>query len=169
MTQESKRLSWDQVWMATAIVVAQRSDCTRAQVGAVIVDRTQRVLATVYNGPPAGFAGHCSTGACPRGVNGAGPLAPNDYGNCISVHAELNALLYSDRSDRRGGSIYITRSPCFDCAKSIANSGLVRAVYNLTDLDLHNNPETVVEFLSMAGLTVVAADRRAPLAPPQLV
>lgn len=51
---------------------------------------------------------------------------------CPSLHAEANALSVCDRSQREGGTIYITSYPCYDCAKLIANSGLHRVVYRMT-------------------------------------
>lgn len=51
------------------------------------------------------------------------------YDNCISFHAEVNALLYSDRSRHEGGTIYITRRPCNWCTKLLCASGLALAVW----------------------------------------
>lgn len=48
---------------------------------------------------------------------------------CVSLHAEANALVVCDRTQRELGTIYTTSIPCYDCAKLIANSGLARVVY----------------------------------------
>jgi dCMP deaminase len=121
--------------MNVAQVIAQRSQCSRKQVGAVVVTIDERVAATGYNGPPAGWStpgGDCSEW-CPRarGNNDTG----HDYTNCVSVHAEMNALLYSSRRDVAGGTLYVTTRPCLDCAKAIANSGVVRVVWPWGDTD----------------------------------
>lgn len=51
------------------------------------------------------------------------------YDNCISFHAEVNALLYSDRSRHEGGTIYVTRQPCDWCFKLLRASGLSEAIW----------------------------------------
>lgn len=55
--------------------------------------------------------------------------AYSDYDNCIACHAEVNALLYSDRAKVEGGTLYITDEPCTACRKVIANSGVRRVVW----------------------------------------
>lgn len=132
--------------MNVARVVAKRSSCVRAQVGAVIVDPRNRIVATGYNGPPATLASekHLGTPAvcefdCPRAFG----AQVSSYDNCIAIHAEANALLFCDRRDSEGGTIYTTHVPCGDCIKLVANSGLVRIVTlddqrpNRTFADLH--------------------------------
>lgn len=51
------------------------------------------------------------------------------YENCISNHAEVNALLHADRSKVEGGTLYVTDEPCIGCCKVIANSGIEWIVY----------------------------------------
>lgn len=52
-------------------------------------------------------------------------MAPGScYANCVAIHAELNALLYCDRSDLPGSTLYITRSPCYGCLKAICAAGV---------------------------------------------
>lgn len=52
-----------------------------------------------------------------------------DYGaTCISVHAEANALMFCSRTQREGGTLYVTGISCLDCAKLVSNSGIVRVV-----------------------------------------
>lgn len=107
--------------------VATRADCRRRQVGAVIVDANNRILSTGYNGAPAGHAG-CLAGHCPRGLMGYEEIsALSAYDNCISIHAEANALLYA-RTSLVGARIYITCEPCKDCAKLIAGSGIIQTI-----------------------------------------
>lgn len=126
------RPSWDQYFLDIAQVVSTRADCRRRQHGAVIVTR-KRIVATGYNGAPAGKEG-CLAGACPRGLltyEQLASLASYDEGpgRCISVHAEQNALLYSSWADVEGGTMYITGEPCATCRRLIGGSGLVRAVW----------------------------------------
>lgn len=124
-----KRPDWFSYFLAIAAVVATRSDCRRAQVGAVITDVKNRIISTGYVGVAPGERG-CLAGACPRGELSFEECAPGtSYENCISHHAEVNALLYSDRSRHEGGTIYVTREPCNWCGKLIGASGLRMAVY----------------------------------------
>jgi dCMP deaminase len=130
------------------------STCSRRQYMALILGKDGRVVATGYNGAPPGMT-HCVDGGCPRALEQAeGTGHGTGYDNCIAVHAEQNALLYSDRTARAGGTIYVNGPPCFGCAKEIANSGLRRIVYkadhNYTDIG------RVTEFLQQAGIKVVA-------------
>jgi deoxycytidylate deaminase len=116
--------------MATAREVARRSPCVRTQAGAVVVTAENRVVATGYNGFPAGRATNPSNCDSPFGCSRAldGPEEPHTYLDCIAVHAEANALLFCDRDARLGGTIYVTTNVCWECAKLIANSGLSRVV-----------------------------------------
>ena len=115
---------WDRYFLNIARETATRSNCVRRQHGAVVV-RNRRICSTGYNGPPSGHP-HCDEGACPRAraetVSGWG------HDNCIAIHAEANAILYSSPAERDGATIYITGVPCFTCAKLIANSGITEVV-----------------------------------------
>lgn len=149
------RQSWDETWMAMAKVISKRSTCTNRQVGCMIVDRNNRPISSGYNGPPAGFTrlpvtdtGDCST-YCPRSRASERGL---DYGNCVSVHAEMNALMFSDRRDYFGGSMYVTSPCCYDCAKAVANSGIKRVVVVLSEKDSHADNEKGIAFLNECGI-----------------
>jgi dCMP deaminase len=125
------RPTWDEWGLALAGAVASRADCRRRQVGAVVLDPAHRVVATGYNGAPPGRLG-CLDGGCPRGL--ADTVAPESSydsgaGLCISNHAEINALLYADRSKVEGGTLYVTHKPCIGCVRIIANSGVGRVVW----------------------------------------
>jgi len=147
----SSRATWDETWFEVAHVIKHRSACERKKVGAVIVDTKRRIVATGYNGPAAGFKtqGTCSN-YCQRSQNG--PEA--SYNTCPSIHAEANALLYVDRSRLEDGTLYVTTFPCFDCAKLISNSGIIRIVAPITKEDAHRNPEAVLAYLESCGIHV---------------
>jgi dCMP deaminase len=149
----SHRLTWDETWLEVADTVAKRSRCSRAQVGAVIVDANQRICSTGYNGSAAGYVaeGECINW-CERaqGKTGLG----SDYEGCPAIHAEANALLYVDRSAVLNGTIFITCAPCMQCAKLISNSGLSRVVARVREADLHRNPETVLDYLRKCNISV---------------
>jgi len=122
-------------------------------VGAVIVGADGRIQATGYNGPPAGYdhsEGSCTV-FCPRR---SAAVRDPAYADCPAIHAEVNALLYSDRSLRAGGTIYVSSVPCLNCAKALANSGLRRVVYDMTDKHErpHRSPDAALAFLERCGI-----------------
>ncbi len=120
----NRTTDWDRYFLNIAQETATRSNCVRRQHGAVIV-KNRRIRSTGYNGPPSGHP-HCDEGACPRArsesVSGWG------HDDCIAIHSEANAILYSSPEERQSASIYITGAPCFGCAKLIANSGIREVV-----------------------------------------
>lgn len=147
------RPDWDTTWMAVADTMARRSPCDRRGVGAVIVDPSMRIVATGYNGFPATREELTCSGDCPRSQPGAEPGL--SYDNCLTIHAEANALMFCDRRDRLDGWLYVTSAVCFTCAKQIANSGLAGVVMRVTDADAHRKPELGIAQLEEAGLEVI--------------
>ena len=146
----SKDMKW-LTWCASGAPIF--STCSKGKYFAIITDITGRVAGTGYNGGPAGTQ-HCIDGGCPRAVNGVPSGTPYDYGPgfCIAIHAEMNALLYSEVGRRRGGTLYVNGTPCVGCAKAIANSGISRVVFS------HDERLGMVEseeILSGAGITVI--------------
>ena len=133
MSRTGVRPSWDEYFENLAIAVAQRADCTRRKCGAVIV-KNNRIVATGYNGAPAGEPGCLTDGACPRGrVSYAEVPAGSSYdtgpGACVGLHAEQNCLLYCSRADAEGATMYVTHEPCEGCRKMIRGSGILRVVW----------------------------------------
>lgn len=164
----TERADWDETWLRVAAAVAARSDCVRGQVGAVIVDATNRVVATGYNGPPAHLrADHPYRGDrgpvvrlsascaadCPR-ARAAEVADPVGYTDCISIHAESNALLFCDRRDREDGTLYVTSPVCFTCAKLVANSGVARVVAVADPERSYRDPDRSLALLRASGLRV---------------
>lgn len=148
------RPDWDDVWLGVAQVIAGRSLCSRAQVGAVIVDDRSRVVATGYNGPPRGYdhRGETCEAWCERG---SGVVVEGSYANCPSLHAEANALMAADRSAWQGGVIYVTGHVCADCAKLIGNSGLSRVIIQDDGVDReYRSPDEQYRFLRALGIGV---------------
>ncbi len=139
----SSRATWSEIWEEVANSVRWRSLCSKARAGAVIVDAHNRIVSTGYNGPPAGFNHSdllCSAW-CPRGA-GEAPLE-----QCVSVHAEANALLSGDRSTWMLGTMYVTKHPCLECAKLIANSGLANLVITTAAGEQEDRHTAVYRFL----------------------
>jgi len=74
------------------------------------------------------------------------------YGfGCPSIHAEANALLYASRAETERATLYVTHSPCADCAKLISNSGVTRVVMLEFPPAHRPNPTS---YLEMCGLVV---------------
>lgn len=150
-TGSLKQARKDLKWLKTAAFAARQfSTCAKRQYLAIVLDANGFILGMGYNGSPPGM-GHCVDGACPRLAEGS----PNgsSYGNCIAVHAEANALLHTDWHQRQGGSIIVNGPPCWDCAKLISNSGLVRVVYKM-DEDYADWPK-VRDFFGEAGILTI--------------
>lgn len=130
-------------WAATGARLFQR--CERRQYMAIIVDSYGRVVGTGYNGAPTGMS-HCLE-ACPHRLDLLHASSANTN-NCIAIHAEANALMYSDFTARRGGTLYVNGRPCIECAKKIAGSGIVRVVCS------DEGSGTGVPLLEQAGIKV---------------
>ena len=135
-----KRAPWDEYFMRIAQEVATRSTCDRKNVGAVIV-RDKTILSTGYNGSVRGMP-HCDD---------VGHMMENDH--CIAtVHAEANAIIQAAKNGvaLNGADIYVTASPCWNCFKLIANSGIKRIFYMEFYRDRH-----VIEVAKQAGIELV--------------
>ncbi|WP_426916593.1 deoxycytidylate deaminase [Rossellomorea marisflavi] len=113
-----KRRSWDDYFMDIAKTVATRATCDRLHVGCVIV-KGKKIVSTGYNGSISG-EDHCSE---------IGHLY-NDQGRCVrTIHAEQNAILFSNHNDLAESTAYVTHQPCENCAKLLIQSGVKRIVY----------------------------------------
>lgn len=135
----SERLSWHQYFMTITRQVAERSTCNRAKVGAVIV-RDKNILATGYNGAPAGMP-HCIEVGCliyqSKTPNG------ETEENCFrTIHAEMNAIAQAAKngSGIKDASIYITHTPCIHCLKLLVNTG-IKSIYYEIPYKLHTLEE----------------------------
>lgn len=127
----------DQTLLQVANVIAERSTCTRLNVGAVIA-REGRIMTTGYNGPPSGMP-HCDHTVAERIVQ---PCT-------AAVHAEANAIAFAARYGMatEHAELYVTHSPCGTCAKLIVNAGIVRVAYGVEFRDL-----TGLDLLESAGV-----------------
>ncbi len=132
------RPSFDEYFLAIAEVVSLRGDCTRSQVGCVLVRSDHTVAGIGYNGTYAGRPG-CLLGACPRGRRTYSQQEPyGNYSDCIATHAEHNAILNSNPGDH-GVTAYITRAPCDDCATLLGHQGITRIVWPNGSRNVHPN------------------------------
>lgn len=136
-TKMKKQQMFDQRYLQMARIWAQNSYCQRRQVGALVV-KEGMIISDGYNGTPSGFENICED--------------DNGLTKPYVLHAEANAITKLARSSNNsdGATIYITASPCIECAKLIIQAGIRRVVYGekyrLTD---------GVELLERAGIEVI--------------
>jgi len=111
----AKQLELDHTFLEMAYVFANLSKAKRRKVGCIIVKDGQ-VISNGFNGTPSGFNNRCEV---------------NDITKPEVLHAESNALMKIARSTNSsiGSTMYLTCSPCFECAKLIIQSGIIRLVY----------------------------------------
>lgn len=139
-------LTWDEYFMGLAHLSALRSKDPNTQVGAAIVDENHRVVSVGYNGFPTGV----SDDEFPWSREG--DVLTSKY--AFVVHAELNAILNSQRSVR-DCTIYVSLFPCNECAKAIIQSGIKKIVY---ESDKYNGVDTNIaskRMLRAAGVELV--------------
>ncbi|MBI89475.1 MAG: deaminase [Candidatus Marinimicrobia bacterium] len=136
-----ERVSWERYFMNIAREVSTRSTCDRKHVGAVIV-RNKTILSTGYNGSIKGLP-HCDD---------AGHEMVD--GHCIrTTHAEANAIVQAAKNGIKtdDSEIYVTASPCYNCFKLIANSGIKIIFYEEFYRD-----ERIIERANEVGIELVS-------------
>jgi len=121
MSKRSDYLSWDEYFMAVALLSAERSKDPNTQVGACIANDQNKIVGVGYNGFPIG----CSDDELPWDRHGDFLATKYPY----VCHAELNAVLNAISTDLRGCRIYVGLFPCNECTKVIIQSGISEIVY----------------------------------------
>ena len=141
------RPDWDTYFMRITKLVATRSSCLRRSVGAVLV-KDKRILATGYNGAPAGMA-HCEEAGCLRDQLHIPSGERHEL--CRGLHAEQNAIIQAARqgTEIKDSTLYCTTAPCSLCAKMLINAGVTRIVYEGSYPD-----ERAMAFFAEAGVKV---------------
>ena len=119
----------DDYFLGIAEAVAKRSTCIRRQYGAVIV-KNDVIVSTGYNGSPRNAENCCDNGYCWREANNI--LHGERYEMCQAVHAEANAItkIACSNNSSKGATMYVTTSPCIECAKLIIQAGIKRVIYS---------------------------------------
>ena len=126
-------LSWDEYFMAVALITAQRSKDPSSQVGACIVDDNNKIVSLGYNGAPTGYDDDKD-----MTWEREGDFLDTKY--AYVCHSELNAILNS-KTPVKGCRLYVTLFPCNECAKAIIQSGIKEFVY-LSD-KYNNTPSNI--------------------------
>ena len=114
---DNKQLELDKRYLRMARVWSENSYCTRRKVGALIV-KDKMIISDGYNGTPSGFENVCE-------------LEDGTTKGYV-LHAEANAITKIAKSGNNsdGATLYVTTSPCLECAKLIIQSGIKRVVYS---------------------------------------
>lgn len=123
-------------YLKMASIWAENSYCKRRQVGAIIV-KDKMIISDGYNGTPAGFENVCED--------------ENGITKPYVLHAEANAItkVACSNNSSLGATLYVTASPCIECAKLIIQAGIVRVVYR----DRYTKTDGC-ELLERAGISV---------------
>ena len=125
---EYERPSWNQYFASITRMVATRSTCLRRHVGAILV-KEKRILATGYNGAPAGLK-HCIEVGCLR--EEASIPSGTRHELCRALHAEQNAIVQAAYHgiSIAGSTLYCTNKPCVICSKMLINAGIERICFD---------------------------------------
>jgi len=136
MPKQKKQLKYDKAYLRMATEWGKLSYCERKQVGAIIV-KDRMIISDGYNGTPTGFENYCEDDA--------------GYTKWYVLHAEANAIskVASSTQSCKGGTLYITLSPCKECSKLIHQAGIVRVVFSEAYKD-----DSGIRFLEKAGIDV---------------
>ena len=133
-----KRIDKSNYYLNIAEAASERSTCLKRHYGAIIVNNDE-IISTGYSGAPRGLTscldrGFCLRQDCPRGTG---------YEKCVSVHAEMNAIISAARKDMIGGTMYLVGkecdngvptkyvenpAPCSLCKRMIINAGIKKIV-----------------------------------------
>ena len=138
MTQkEQKQEKLDARYLRMAQIWAENSYCVRRKVGALVV-KQKMIISDGYNGTPSGFENICED--------------ENNVTKPYVLHAEANAITKLARSSNNsdGATLYVTASPCIECAKLIIQAGIKRVVYGEK-----YRLEDGINLLKRAGIEVI--------------
>jgi len=135
--EQDKQAILDRRYLRMTAIWAENSYCMRRKVGAIIV-KDKMIISDGYNGTPAGFENVCE----------------DEHGITKSyvLHAEANAITKVARSNNssEGATLYVTASPCMECAKLIIQAGIKRVVFN----ELYRITDGI-DLLTRAGIECV--------------
>ena len=142
----------DEYFLKAASVVAERSTCRRHHVGAVAA-RDKHILATGYNGAPAGLKDCLELGCLRDELN---IPSGTRHEICRGIHAEQNVIIQAALHgvNLEGGTIYCTHTPCNLCAKMLVNARIQRFV-SFGSYD----DNSFIELFREAGIELVIKER----------
>lgn len=144
---------WDRYLMSLAYLVASRSKDPNTQVGAVIVDEQNRILATGYNGFAPGIAETAERWERP---------VKYDY----VIHAEINAIAHaaSKGISLHGSTLYVTHAPCMNCFKTVIASGIRKVVTDQMLAGWEKEQDLAIAMARESGVIFTLPDLSKPVA-----
>jgi dCMP deaminase len=136
-----KQKALDKRYLRMATIWAENSYCLRRQVGALIV-KDKMIISDGYNGTPCGFENICED--------------ENGMTKPYVLHAEANAItkIACSNNNSKDATMYVTASPCIECAKLIIQAGIKRVVYS----EKYRLTEGI-ELLERAKIDVIYIDK----------
>ena len=137
---EKKQLILDKRYLRMARIWAENSYCERRKVGALIV-KDKMIISDGYNGTPSGFENICED--------------ENNNTKQYVLHAEANAItkIACSNNNSKGATLYVTASPCIECAKLIIQAGIRRLVYSQ-----QYRLDDGIKLLEKAGIELIHID-----------
>jgi len=137
---DNKQNLLDRRYLDMAKIWAENSYCKRRKVGALLV-KDKMIISDGYNGTPSGFENNCED--------------ENDKTKAYVLHAEANAITKVAKSNNssQGSTLYVTSSPCLECAKLIIQAGINRVVFTEK-----YRLEDGIKLLERAGIEVIHSD-----------
>lgn len=109
----------EKYFLRIAQTVSEQSTCLDKAVGCVITSADNQIISCGYNGAPSKVADCRTIGHCKKDLGA----------QCIATHAEINALIKAGER-AKGGRLFVTLEPCFECAKAIINAGIKEIVFS---------------------------------------
>lgn len=110
----------EQYFLRIAETVSEQSTCLDKAVGCVIVSQDNQIISCGYNGAPSKIRDCKATNKCQKEKLGL---------PCLATHAEINALIKAGER-AKGGKLFVSLEPCFECAKALINAGIKEVYYS---------------------------------------
>ena len=109
----------ERYFLKIAETISEQSTCLDKKVGCVIVSPENYIVSCGYNGAPSKIMDCATSGVCRKDF----------HLSCLDTHAEINALIKAGER-AKGGKLFVTLEPCFECAKAIINAGIKEVYYS---------------------------------------
>ena len=150
------RPSWDEYGMVFAIGASTRASCENVQAGTYIAAPDHSTLSTGYNGAAHAIEFSCLKTGCRKRLKGLDYEESLNTGECIGVHAEVNAISHLRKRQAQGIEVYNTIFPCHTCAKNLLPFGVEKIVFK----SFYSEKEvaSTMHLLNEAGVKVFQLD-----------
>ena len=112
--KEMKATTWDKYFLDICLTVAKKSKDQSTKVGAVLVDQSNRILSTGFNGAPHGYDDSL--------------IDTREEKLRVTIHSEINSILFA-HTNIKGATLYCTHYPCEKCSPVIMQTGITKVVY----------------------------------------